>query len=555
MASFCRRALKRLADVSKSAKGAEQSVRQVLTCGGIGLGLWLLTACGGLAGNPEIVATLPPVTQAPRDEGFPQPPPDLANGARIYAENCTRCHGVDGSGSGELVLAGEVGDPGSFLDPANVLDHTPREWFDIITNGRIERLMPPWRESLSEQARWDVAYYTYTLHEMAGQSIPPAATEEPAASATTAPAGEGTVTGQVTNGTALGTVPPDLTVTLFATDGRSETQRRETTLDADGRFRFEGVSLNPEQAYVAVVAYQERTFTSEFARGEGDTLDLPVTIYELTEDPSVITVVGMVSQVTAVADGLQVVQVINFRNNSDRVFTSSQQVGENQYASVVVALPPGGVILGFPEQEQRYIVPEDGATVIDSVPVLPGSDHLIQYIYFLPYQDGAIIEQPLNYALDGAVRLLLRPENVTATSDQLEPIGPQTLGEVTYSGYGAELSLQPGEAVVYELSGTGAATADEIIPPVVSSNNLVAVVLVVLIAQAVLIGGLYWFYRRRKTAAPEDKSRVIDALARQIAELDDAHERGDINHDLYHHRRQQLKARLAELMGEPEQEP
>src|SRR5690606_38845473 len=150
---------RRLADVSKPTQGTEQIVRQVsaplagfsvfrqklLASGGIGLGVLLLTACGGLAGNPEIVATLPPPTQAIRDEGFPQPPPDLANGARIYAENCTRCHGVDGSGSGELVLAGEVGDPGSFLDPANVREYTPREWFDIITHGRIEQLMPPWR--------------------------------------------------------------------------------------------------------------------------------------------------------------------------------------------------------------------------------------------------------------------------------------------------------------------------------------------------------------------------------------------------------------------------
>ncbi len=605
-----------------SSEGFLAFSRKLLTFGSTGIAFIFLTACGGLAGNPEIVVTFPPITQAPPEAGFPQEPPDLSNGARIYAANCTRCHGTDGSGHGELVLSGEVGEPGNFRDPATMRDQTPQQWFDTITHGRLEQLMPPWRDSLSEQARWDVAYYTYTLphtpEQIAeGQALlaafnadlpadlrtlsetsdtalaariaavgivdeaqiqaavayartrlldigdltnpsvsPPAATEEPAPPTAALPGETGVVTGRVINGTALGAAPADLPVTLFASDGRSATQRLEGHTDAEGGFRFEGVNINPEQAYVAVVAYQNRTFSSEFARGESATLDLPLTIYELTEDPAVITIIGMVSQITAVAEGLQVLQVMNFHNNSDRAFTSSQEVGENRYASVVVSLPPGGVILGFPEQPERYITPEDGSAVIDSVPVLPGGDHIIQYIYFLPYQAGAMIEQPFNYAFSGPARLLLRPPSVTATSEQLESLGTQTLGESTFAGYGAELNLQAGESMLYELSGIGAATADEITPPVVSSNNLVLVVLLVLVAQAVLIGGLYLYYRRREVggaSAPEDKNRLLDALAQQIAELDAAHDRGDINHDLYHHRRKQLKVRLGELMGEPEE--
>jgi hypothetical protein len=70
---------------------------------------------------------------------------------------------------------------------------------------------------------------------------------------------------------------------------------------------------------------------------------------------------------------------------------------------------------------------------------------------------------------------------------------------------------------------------------------------------AVLAGAGYYFFSKRNPAestADSDKDRLIDALIQQIAELDDAHDRGDINHDLYHHRRKQLKTRLAAIMDE-----
>jgi len=136
----------------------------------------LLSACSGLAGEPQIVATraLPTPDSAPQaqtvaDVGYPQSPPDLANGARIFAARCTQCHGIDGAGNGALVQSGQVPAMTSFLDPATMRDQTPQEWFETITNGRLEKLMPPWKEALTEQERWDVALYTYTMHATPAQ--------------------------------------------------------------------------------------------------------------------------------------------------------------------------------------------------------------------------------------------------------------------------------------------------------------------------------------------------------------------------------------------------
>jgi mono/diheme cytochrome c family protein len=610
--------------------------------------LLAITACSGLSGEPQIVATLPPATAKPPELGYPPSSPDLANGAQIFAARCASCHGVSGDGQGVLFTSGQLAvngtpqPPGNFTDPNTMREQTPKEWFDTITNGRIEKMMPPWANALTEQERWDVAMYTYTLHYTSEQlsrgieiwesecidchgaqgrgdgpdaarvgkkvgnltdqkemsivsdsviynfiaegsaDAMPAFAEElsvddiwavaayaralslqnrdvmgaaPAEPAATEEAGvSGTITGRITNGTAGGEVPPGLKATLFIFDSQFSSQRYETVSDAEGNFRFDDVTISTDFSYAVTVTYRERAFASEIVRGTSPALELPVTIYELTEDTAVLTITGLVYQINAIGDGLQVAQVMIIKNSSDRLFTSNNQVRENQFASVVITLPPGAIVLGFPDNQQRYIVSEDQKTVIDTAPVLPNEDHVIQIIYLVPYETSAIIEQPINYALEGPVRLLIRPDTVRASSALLPAIGPQTVGEGTYSGYGATLTLDQGAIIRFELSGAGAATVSDVQTPVVSPNNLAVVAVLALIAVISIVGGLYIFYVRRGNATQQaeslDKNRMIDLLAQQIAELDEAHDRGDINHDFYHHQRKQLKARLAELMGE-----
>jgi high-affinity iron transporter len=96
--------------------------------------------------------------------GYPLEPPDLALGAQLFAEHCTACHGTGGRGDGALVQSGEIATPPpDFTNPATASVQRPADWFATITNGRIQNLMPPWRDSLTEAERWAVAMYTYTM--------------------------------------------------------------------------------------------------------------------------------------------------------------------------------------------------------------------------------------------------------------------------------------------------------------------------------------------------------------------------------------------------------
>lgn len=126
--------------------------------------LVMVAGCTGLAGEPDIVRTLParPTFIPSRQETF-DAKVNIQQGATIYAENCVRCHGITGAGDGELAVSGQVPNIPNFTDPLATQDMSLQLWFDTITNGRLEALMPPWKESLSAQERWAVALYTYTL--------------------------------------------------------------------------------------------------------------------------------------------------------------------------------------------------------------------------------------------------------------------------------------------------------------------------------------------------------------------------------------------------------
>jgi mono/diheme cytochrome c family protein len=106
---------------------------------------------------PEAQATGP----APSGQVFPVVPPDPVQGASIYAEKCAPCHGVSGLGDGPQAssLPNPVPPLGS---PEVARAATPSDWFTIVTQGNLERFMPPFR-SLSDHERWDVVAYALTL--------------------------------------------------------------------------------------------------------------------------------------------------------------------------------------------------------------------------------------------------------------------------------------------------------------------------------------------------------------------------------------------------------
>jgi mono/diheme cytochrome c family protein len=129
--------------------------------------LLLLSACSfSLAEDltPPPGAETPVIQDQPTEMSgpfFPLVAPVPAEGAAIYAEKCAPCHGDSGLGNGPQ--ANELSVPVTAIgDPAVARQSTPSEWFRIVTQGNLEKFMPPFT-SLSDPERWDVVAYVYQL--------------------------------------------------------------------------------------------------------------------------------------------------------------------------------------------------------------------------------------------------------------------------------------------------------------------------------------------------------------------------------------------------------
>ncbi len=137
----------------------------------------LLSACSfSLAADitpPPGSEQLPVPSKQPEESNgplYPLVPPNPGNGQPIYAEKCAPCHGQAGLGDGPQ--AGQLPNPVAPIgSPAFARQSTPANWFSQVTQGNLERFMPPFN-SLSDRQRWDVVAYSFTL------SAPPAVVEQ-----------------------------------------------------------------------------------------------------------------------------------------------------------------------------------------------------------------------------------------------------------------------------------------------------------------------------------------------------------------------------------------
>ena len=97
----------------------------------------------------------------PQQVPVPQRMPVAGLATESYRQNCAPCHGASGDGDGP---AGAAADPTVFSDPTAVWERSPAELFFVTKFGRIENLMPPWRNSLSDEQIWQAVYFAWNLH-------------------------------------------------------------------------------------------------------------------------------------------------------------------------------------------------------------------------------------------------------------------------------------------------------------------------------------------------------------------------------------------------------
>ncbi len=621
---------------------------------------------GAQADAPQAQASSAQSTPEPIPAVYPLVAPDPANGEAIFAQNCISCHGERGLGDGPQ--AAQLPNPVAPLGKADFARKAaPAEWYNVVSNGRIDRYMPAFA-SLAEGERWDVVAYAMSLSvtpdslahgvqlyqeyclrchgeegngdgpdaasvggvpsftdqafmaqrsagsmaaaiahghdkmpgfgeqgfvrddlwaltdylralsfaggeaELAARQPAPSATV-PAAeeSAEATPAAEaqasatpeqplGTITGQVVNASAEGgDLPIGEAVVLYAVQDMAPIYTRTATLQEDATFTFEDVEIDPHLIYVAAVDYKGTTYGSDIGMftGENTTIDLPITIYEATQDPSVLSVdrLHIFFDFTH-PDVIQVVELYVISNNSDKALVpASPGEGVTPFTLPEGAEEPqfqDGVLGG------RYLPAEDG--FMDTVSVRPGQgEYQVLYAVTIPYERKMTFRQTMPLDVDAV--LFMVPDGVKVKSDQLEDGGTRDIQGTQYRTFNGD-ALKAGSVLEAVISGAPERGGDASV--VGTSGNSLAIGLGAF--GAVLIGAGIWLYRRNaaedewdEDEAPEDEAPdeaaemddpqvVMDA----IIALDDLYKEGELPEDAYQARRQALKARLRELLGDEE---
>lgn len=566
-----------------------------------------LAACTDLAGDVQIVETLTPIGQSQAqvttvdDIPLPENPPDIANGERIYAANCTSCHGVNGAGDGVLVENGDVPRMSSFLEAPHMRQQDVSFYYDIITNGNLVNLMPPWAEALSVQDRWDVLMYVYTLHyseeqvergseigtvsddllldsdatlaqqsELTGedafdvvayqrvQSVRNWGVSAAEAEVTAEPMLEADTvafSGTLSNGTAGSSIPlpSDVMIQLQYGDFVESSNAVDAMMTADGQFSFENVPVVADSTYFAVAFFDERAFVSERINSEdletANTVD--ITMYDVSNAPNMVTMSNLdlvVDYLTVpeLGTGIVIGQVNSYDNPTDRVF-HLQPEGQNTRVSLLISLPIGAVILEDPNQ-RSFIPVQEEYSLIDTRPVYPGT-HTADTSYFLPYDNEArTVDIRLNNLFEGEVTILVTVPELEIISDVFtleDTVNVGTEDEPFMAKlYTGTVSYQPGQSVIFDIEGAVSSntSADS---SVVTDEQLVPILLTVAGVTLVLIAGAMFVIRQRSGGKSE-----VDTIIQDISQLEMLHDAGRINHDAFQQKRTELKARLAELMAE-----
>ncbi len=114
-----------------------------------------------VAAQDQPARTSPPYD--PTQVTVPTTLPFAAAGRASYLENCAPCHGETGLADGPTA-ADLPGPATAFADAAALWERSPAQLFHTTKFGRLEKLMPPWANQLTDDEIWNTVAYAWSLH-------------------------------------------------------------------------------------------------------------------------------------------------------------------------------------------------------------------------------------------------------------------------------------------------------------------------------------------------------------------------------------------------------
>jgi hypothetical protein len=354
-----------------------------------------------------------------------------------------------------------------------------------------------------------------------------------------------------------------LRIVGFDANGQpTELYRANGTMNVDGRFdfsdipRFERAVIAIETDYAGVRQFSPQVVP---AHEEGvNTLDITLTVYETTNDSTVLQIDYVETLVDAVTEeGASLIfQSYEIQNTSDRLYVS-----ENG-RTIRLTLPAEAVNPSVPADiggfRRFQVVQEEGRFVLyDQQNVPPGRAGRISLQFNTPYAGDLTLSQTFAYDVARLGVYVSRTRGLELESEQLSEIEGGELNGIVYAGYGlAEgQTLPAGRPLTYRIfDGKPLLLPEESdgenegLAAFVRENSTLLLGLGALCLVAAGMFMVYDLQKRRLTLQAQSAETRQDLIA-QIAALDEAFEAAQIPAEIYEKERQALKERLRQTLS------
>ena len=358
-------------------------------------------------------------------------------------------------------------------------------------------------------------------------------------------AGDGVVTGEVTNGTSGGTIPVSAPVTLQFFSAAEWTNTYTATLDLDGTFRFGDLGAEVGNDFLTHIIYQGVSYYSEPINLDGEAV-ADIQVYEATDDLSLVQVDQAHLFVVPTGDRLQIAEYYLIGNTGERTCVGVGQGDGDERTTVAFTVPPAAMGLTFdgPGLGERFV--GDATGFADSLPIPPGMGTIeVDFVYELVYEDGLELTRELNVPVQSLVII------VNGSEIGLEGPGVEFGGMMdTQMGRAASYTAGPYNAgvpvVLHFVPQDGAVLAqvEAATPLETSGPRRRDPVSEALIGGGVLMVAAFVAYQVwQAQPSPPMPESARDTVA-DIVALDERYANGDVTDQDYERRRAALKRRV-----------
>ncbi len=267
------------------------------------------------------------------------------------------------------------------------------------------------------------------------------------------PDGAVTVNGQVVNGTLGASAPAEVLVLALVTDGDGGLiTALDAVSDEEGRFTVDGLPAVDNGRYIFSTDYGGALYRT--MRGPGDVDgEVRLTVYEPTEDVSVVEVtrhVQVIAEVDKANRTVAAVEFVRLANRSDRTLVPNLD-NPAQMSFLRFSLPPQSFDLNVQSDLQGSDIIPVGTGFAVTSPVSPG-EHSVEFSYFFTYEGSAVAyRQGLHQGSD-IYQALVPEELASVRVSPLELATPMSIQDTRYQVWEAK-DIGPGQGLMLEFTG------------------------------------------------------------------------------------------------------